>query len=308
MRINRRGLIGTIFIHGLVLALLILGGLTFPDPPPEEEGVLVNFGTDDTGFGAIEPQGDEANQGTPEPQVTEEIQEEVPASTPPPPTPAKTAPADNTQDVEEVVVKEDPQPSAEEIAAQKAEAERIRKEQEAERIRRAEEERIRQEKLAEQRRIEEERRKQEEQANRINNLGRNTFGRQGTGEQQGSEGVNPGTGTNQGTTTGSPGATNYGDGSGLGDGISYGLGGRGVVGSVPKPNVANCEVNSRIEVRVNIKVDQKGNVVEATRGGGTFDDNCIWTTVLEAARRTKFTGDQNASFRQTGWIRYTIEP
>jgi len=316
MRINRRGLIGTITIHGLLLALLILGSLTFPDPPPEEEGVLVNFGTDDTGFGSVEPQGDEANQGTPEPQVTEEVIEEAPAYTPPPPPAAsKPAPADNTQDVEEVKVKEDPKPSAEEIRKQEAEAQRIRQEQEAERIRRAEEERIRQEQLAEQRRIEEERqrieeerRKQEEQANRINNLGRNTFGRQGVGEQDGSEGVSPGTGTNQGTTTGSAGATNYGAGSGLGNGPTYGLGTRKAVGQIPLPNVDNCSVTSRIVVEVEIQVDRNGNVVGASVKSATFADNCIWNTVLEAARKTKFTSDQDAAFKQTGWIKYTIEP
>ena len=307
MRINRRGLIGTITIHGLVLALLILGGLTFPDPPPEEEGVLVNFGTDDTGFGAVEPRGDEVNQGTPEPAVTEEIQEEIPEYTPPEPSVAETAPADNTQDVEEVVVKEDPQPTAEEIARQQAEAERIRKEQEAERIRREEEERIRQEKLAEQRRIEEERRRQQEQANRLDNLGRNALGRQGTGDQQGSQGVDPGSGTNQGSTTGTTGASNYGDGSGLGN-SNYGLGDRKAVGTLPKPNVDECTVTSRIVVTVEIQVDRDGNVVGASVQSATFDDNCIWQQVLEAARRTKFTSDQNATFRQTGWIKYTIEP
>lgn len=307
MRINRRGLIGTITIHGLLLALLILGGLTFPDPPPEEEGVLVNFGTDDTGFGAIEPQGDEANQGTPEPQVTETTPEDVPDFTPPPPGVSKPVPADNTQDVEQVKVKETPQPSAEEIARQKAEAERIREEQEAERIRRAEEERIRQEQLAEQRRIEEERRKQEEQANRINNLGRNTFGRQGVGEQDGSEGVSPGTGTNQGTTTGSAGATNYGDGSGLGN-SGYDLGNRKVVGTLPKPNVADCNVTSRIVVTVEIQVDRNGNVVGAIVKNSTFADNCIYKTVLDAANKSKFTKDENAPFKQIGTITYTIEP
>ena len=308
MRINRRGLIGTIIIHGLLLALLILGGLTFPDPPPEEEGVLVNFGTDDTGFGSVEPQGDEVNQGTPEPEVAETTPEAVPEYTPPPPAKTETAPADNTQDVEEVVVKEDPKPSAEEIRRQQEETERIRREQEAERIRKAEEERIRQEQLAEQRRIEEERRKQQEQANRLNNLGRNAMGRQGVGEQDGSEGVNPGSGTNQGATTGSEGAPNYGDGQGLGSGPAYGLGTRKAVGGLPLPNVENCNVTSRMVVTVEIQVDQSGNVVGASVQSATFQDKCIWDNVLEAARRTKFTGDQNAAFRQTGWIRYTIEP
>jgi len=306
MRINRNGLTGTIIIHGLVLALLILGGLTFPDPPPEEEGVLVNFGTDDTGFGSVEPEGDEANQGTPDPTATEALPQET--YTPPEPVVTESAPADNTQDIEEVVVKEDPQPTAEEIRQQKAEEQRIMEEREAERKRLAEEERKRQEKLAEQRRIEEEKRKQQEEANRINNLGRNTFGRQGVGEQDGSEGVKPGDGNNQGSTTGSPGATNYGDGSGLGDGLDYGLGSRKVVGQVPLPNVANCSVTSRIVVEVAIQVDRSGNVTQASVKSATFGDDCIWSVVLEAARKTKFTGDQNASFRQNGWIKYTIEP
>jgi len=307
MRINRRGLIGTIFIHGLVLALLILGGLTFPDPPPEEDGVLVNFGTDDTGFGTIEPQGDEVNQGTPQPEVSENIPEEASDYTPPEPAVTKPTPADNTQDVEEVKVKEDPQPTAEEIRRQQQEAERIRKQKEEEQRIREEQERIRREQEAEQKRLEEERRQKEEQASRLNNLGRNTFGRQGVGDQSGSEGTQAGSGTNQGSTTGSPGATNYGDGSGLGNN-SYGLGDRKVKGTLPIPNVNDCNVTSRIVVKVEIKVDPSGNVVSATIGKATFSDDCIYRTVLEAARKTKFSADQNAAFRQEGWIQYTIEP
>ncbi|MCF8346272.1 MAG: hypothetical protein K9G38_03600, partial [Bacteroidales bacterium] len=211
MSINRRGLIGTITIHGLVLALLVLGGLTFPDPPPEEEGILVNFGTDETGFGDYEPTGDEANQGEPEaetpftPEPIESVPEEAAVT--------EATPADNTQDIEEVVVKEDPEPTAEEIRQQQEEVERIQKLEEEERLKRAEAERIRKEQEAEARRLEEERKRREEQADRLKDMGRTTFGRQGVGEQEGgSEGVDPGTGTNQGTTTGSPDANNYGEG------------------------------------------------------------------------------------------------
>jgi len=292
-------------VHGLILALLILGGLTFPDPPPEEEGVLVNFGTDDTGFGSVEPEGDEVNQGTPEPEVSESVPVE---SSVPEPKVAESKPVDNTQTVEEVKVKETPKPSAEEIRKQKEEEERIQKEKEQERIRLAEEERIRKEQEAERQRLEEERRLREEKAAAASNLGRNAFGRQGVGDQTGSEGVNPGTGTNQGSSTGSPGATNYGDGSGLGNGTTYGLGSRKAVGTLPLPNVADCNVTSRIVVKVAIQVDQAGNVVGASVDKATFADNCIWNVVLEAARRTKFTSDPNASIKQTGWINYTIEP
>lgn len=305
MRINRRGLIGTIIVHGLILALLILGGLTFPDPPPEEEGVLVNFGTDDSGFGTVEPIGDQSNQGSPEPEVVENIPEEVAETPPPEPVVTEPQPADQTQDIEEVVVKEDPKPTAEKLRREQEQAERLRKQQEEERIRRAEEERIRKEQEEERKRLEEERLRKEQQADRLNKMGENTFGRQGVGEQEGSEGVKPGSGTNQGTETGTPGANNYGDGSGLGN---YSLRGRNAVGKLPEPNVRECNVTSRIVVKVEIQVDRTGKVVSAVPAGGTYSDNCINKAVRAAALATKFTSDQNAPLKQIGSITYTIEP
>ena len=114
MKLNRRGLIATIVYHLLLLLLLVFAGLTFPEPPPEEEGILVNFGTDDTGFGEYEPMGDDQQAGDPNLPVTESTEEVVEAveesfpessesHTPPDPTPV-----DNTQDLEETPVKEVP--------------------------------------------------------------------------------------------------------------------------------------------------------------------------------------------------------
>jgi len=94
----------------------------------------------------------------------------------------------------------------------------------------------------------------------------------------------------------------------LGDGISFGLGGRKLRDSVPQPNSDTCQVTSRIVVTVEIQVDRPGNVTSATIQNATYGDNCIWNAVLEAARRTTFTEDPNATFKQKGWIRYTIEP
>ena len=293
------------------MALLLLGGLTFPDPPPEEEGIMVNFGTDDTGFGFIEPKGDESNAGNPELEIAQVVPEVVEESQPEPapvdPVYEDPLPVDNTQDVEETPIKEDPKPTAEEIRKQQEEVERIRKEEEDERIRKAEEDRIRQEQEAERLRQEEEERIRQEKADRLNNMGKNTFGQQGVGEDEGSEGIKPGTGTNQGVTTGSPDAPNYGDGSGLGDGISFGLGGRNVVDKIT-PNVDNCQVTSRIVVKVEIQVDRQGNVILASVLTSTFSDKCIYDAVVAAARKTKFNSDPNAAYKQTGWIKYTIEP
>lgn len=52
---KKEGLIGTVIIHAVVFVLLIVLGFSAPEPPDTEEGILVNFGTDETGFGFIEP-------------------------------------------------------------------------------------------------------------------------------------------------------------------------------------------------------------------------------------------------------------
>lgn len=292
MKLNRKGLTGTIIYHLLIILLLIFAGLTYPDPPPEEEGILVNFGTDDTGFGDFEPEGDDQNAGDPDLPVIEESTQPVHEVAEALPTKPDPKPVDNTQDVEITKVKEKPQPTAEELQKQK-EAE-IRRQQEIEA------ERKRQEEL-------EAERKRQEKIKEINNRGQNAFARQGTNEESNSQGVAGGEG-NQGDPAGSPNADRYGVGGGLGEGISYGLGTRKVAGNLIKPLVDNCQVTMRIIVTVEIQVDREGAVVGAIVKDATVQDGCIWDAVVAAARRTRFTGDPNASIKQTGWIRYIIEP
>ena len=308
MKLNRRGLIATIVYHALLILLLVFAGLTFPDPPPEEEGILVNFGTDETGFGDFEPMGDDQQAGDPDQEISqaaeevveeyvEPVEESTPAYTPPEP-----VTIDQTQDVEETVVKEPPKPTAEELERQRqAELERQRQE-ELERQRQEELERQRQEEL-ERQRIERERQARREE---LSNMGRNAFGRQGVGETEGSEGITQGSG-NQGVTSGSPDADRYDTGGGLGDGISFGgLGSR--TGSLPKPNMAGCDITQKIEVKVEIQVDRDGRVVQAIVQSATYQNKCIWDMVVEAARKSRFSADQSANYRQTGWIRYIIVP
>jgi len=309
MKLSRRGLIATIIYHTLLVLLLIFAGLTFPDPPPEEEGILVNFGTDDTGFGDFEPMGDDQQVGDPELPVVEEsqeiveeevepVQEVAEAYTPPDPTPV-----DNTQDLEETQVKEDPKPTAEELERQRQE------ELERQRLAELERQRLEQERIERERREEEERieRERQQRAEQLNNMGRDAFGRQGVGETEGSEGITEGSG-NQGVTNGSPDAERYDTGGGLGDGITVGGMGSRKTRSLPKPNVSGCEVTQKIEVTVEIQVDREGKVINAIVKNASFQDNCIWNTVTEAARNSRFSVDQGANFRQTGWIKYIIVP
>lgn len=310
MKLNTRGLIATIVYHALLLALLIFAGLTFPDPPPEEEGILVNFGTDEFGLGDFEPMGDDQQAGVPEMEVaqyqepveeTEEFVEPVQETreTTPPPDPVEV---DQTQDVEETRVREE---------QRQAELERQRQaELEQQRQAELERQRLEQERIERERREEEERieRERQQQAERLNNLGRDAFGRQGVGETEGSEGITQGSG-NQGDPNGSPDSDNYSTGGGLGNNpYSYGLGSRKARGTWPLPNMSGCDVTQKIEVTVEIQVDRNGNVINAVVSKATYSDNCIWDMVVEAAMKSKFSADQAAAYRQTGWIKYIIVP
>lgn len=297
MNLNRNGVIGTTIFHILVALLLIFFGFSYPDPPPEEEGILVNFGTDFTGFGDQEPAGDDTQGGEEETVAEEVVEETVPPieETRPSAPPVKQEVVEEAaQTFEESPVKEN-KPTPEELRQQQIEAEK-------ERQRQLELERQRQERL-EQERIE---REKQQKAEKLQRMGESAFGNKGVGEGNESQGEAGGEG-NQGSLGGSPGVDNYGPGGGLGNGISYGLGDRKGRGSWPKPVLSNCLVTSRIVIKVQIDVDSEGNVVgEPKVIESTYQDDCIYTAVIKAARMAKFsTADQ---YRQRGWIRYIIEP
>jgi len=95
----------------------------------------------------------------------------------------------------------------------------------------------------------------------------------------------------------------------MGEGITFGgLGSRRAMGSLPKPNMSGCDITQKIEVKVEIQVDRDGRVISALVQSATYQDNCIWTMVVEAAKKSRFSVDPDANYRQTGWIKYIIVP
>jgi len=282
MDLSLRGVFLTSVFHIIILLLLIFFGFSYPDPPPEEEGILVNFGTSETGLGQTEPKGDEFQGGEEQtPEITR-VSTPVPAQKP---SVKEQTTSQIVQDIQESPVKEK-KPTEEELKQQQLE-------------------RQRQEELKKQREEEE---KKKQKAEKIQNLGKSAFGTAGVGTTEGAEGVTSGTG-NQGSVGGTPDAGSYTDGGGLGSGISYGLGDRKAIGKLPEPLLAGCIVTSKIVIRVQINVDPEGNVVGEPRIlDSTFQDDCIDQAVIKAATRAKFNADPKAAFRQQGWIRYIIEP
>jgi len=279
---RKKGIVGTTIFHVVVLALMLILGFSPPPPPEIEEGILVNFGTDETGYGLIEP----SEMAT---------QEE---SSPPPPPPAVNVQDDEpllTQNNEEAPEVKKVDPEAERIRQEKIEADRrLREQLEAERIRKEQEE-------AERRRIEAEQKRQADIMNRTRDALANA---RNTGTSSTSEGDAGGTG-NQGVPTGSVDSKVRGDGSGLGDsGISYDLQGRGFQ-SLPSPRY-DYQEGGRVVVEVS--VDRNGRVTQAVAGikGSTTLDDYLLRVARDAALQARFDPKPDAPPTQKGTITYNF--
>ncbi len=206
---KRKGLIGTIVFHTIVLLLLIILGFFTPLPLPGEEGILVNFGDTENGMGNREPSPARKQKQTPPPPKREEkkVTPPPPKTTPPPavskakPEPAKEVAM--TQDYEKTVAidaaekkkKEDERKRLEELDKQRkqqqeelkrkqeaeAEANRLaeierKKKEEIERKAREEDERIAREEAERKAREEAERQRKAEEERKINEINSRTAG------------------------------------------------------------------------------------------------------------------------------------
>lgn len=270
---KRKGLIGTILFHAMLLIAFIFLGLTYTFPP-EEEGIVVNFGNSETGMGAEEPA--PANNPVDE-------KEQV--------TPSSSQPSAASKSKEEVL-------SQEEIETIKLEAKKKKEENES----KAREER---ERVEQQKRIEEEIRKKEEEAKRkkaeSDKLFSGAFGENKSNSN--SQGVNNGPG-NQGDPNGKPGADNYGPGSGDGN-IGFSLAGR----KMTQRPVINDKSQDQGKVVVKITVDKYGNVTKASAGekGTTATSSYLKKISEDAALKTKFNANPDAAEEQTGTMTFTFK-
>ena len=280
---RKKGIIGTSILHIAILALLIFVAFVPPEPPEMEEGILVNFGTDETGLGMIEPSA---------PPVQKE-------TTPPPPAASPKVQADEpllTQNDEEAPEVKKVDPEAEKKRLEKLEADRKLREQiEAERKRKEQEE-------LERKRIEAEQKRQADIMNRTRDALANS---KNAGTTSKSEGETGGTG-NQGVPTGSVDTKNRGEGGGFGNqgNISYDLGGRGFQ-SLPKPVY---EYQEEGKVVVEVSVDRPGKVTQAIPGikGSTTLNEYLLRVAKEAALKARFDPKSDAPVIQKGTITYNF--
>ena len=279
---KKKGIIGTSILHVVLLVLLIVVAFTPPKPPETEEGILVNFGTDETGFGMIEPSPPPVQQeaSVPPPKATPKVQNDEPLLT------------QNNEEAPEVK-KVDPEAAKKRL--EKLEADRKLKEQlEAERKKREAEE-------AERKRIEAEQKRQADIMNKTRDALANS---KNAGTTSKSEGEAGGKG-NQGVQTGSVDSKNRGEGSGLGNqGISYDLQGRRIQ-LLPPPKY---DYNEGGRVVVEVSVDRSGKVIQAIPGskGSTTLDEYLLRVAKEAALKARFDPKSDAREIQKGTITYNF--
>ncbi|MBO6011920.1 MAG: TonB family protein [Bacteroidales bacterium] len=247
------GLCATILVHVLLAVILWLAYFGKPVNTEDESGILVMVGMDAEGNGnELKPSDATVLRPEPAPQDVEPAP--APQPTPPPaPSPKPAA--------EPLLAQDDA--SAPSIAAEKAEEHKKKQ---------AEEARL---KAEEQKRQEEIRRQQEEAAKRqaINNQMAGLFNNKGNGDNQGLQG-SPDGNSQTGAVSGSPG---YGE---------FDLGGRGLVGSLPRPSF-NANLSGKVVVY--ITVDASGIVKSANIGRGTtISDQSLRNAAREAALKARF--------------------
>lgn len=293
---HRTGIYGTLVTHGIILFLLLFFGIMASPPPPIDEGILVNFGDSETGFGIEEPA-----PGDPQPTL-KPIESASPKQVIQPPSNKVVAPVDDddvlTQDDEETVAVKTPAKKKDikkVIDPEKQRLDEAERQKQAEDLRqKREQEQLLAQAAAEQRKIGE-----------INSRAKNVFGGGGKGSPDSkstSQGITYGPG-NQGTPGGVANAEKYGPGGGTGDsGVSFSLDGR-TAQSLPKPEFLGNEDG---KVVVMVTVDKSGRVTKADAGvkGSNTANPELLAAAKKAALQARFNVDGTAPSFQTGTITY----
>ncbi|MDX1941219.1 MAG: hypothetical protein SFU99_11750 [Saprospiraceae bacterium] len=264
---KRYGMIISTIIHTVLILLALLPMVYFQNPPPEQEGILVNLGLPDVGqgnenAGPAEPVAEEESkpEEEAEPEPVKEREVEKPAKTEP--TPQKEVV--KTEDPEAVALreqkkreKEEQDRQAREEAAKRKAAEDAKKKAEAEQAAR------------------------EAEAKRLKDQLAGGFS--GSGGGKGNTGK-PG---NQGDPNGDPNAKNLeGISTGKGD-VGGGLDARGILKRGPGVTDNSQSVGNAV---IRVCIDKDGNVTSAefTQKGSTIADGALKNKAIADAKQWKF--------------------
>lgn len=263
---DKKGIAGTIFFHCIIILIIAIFGFSTPLPLPDEEGILINFGTEEFGSGNIEP------------AFTETAEEAIPEQQPENIIPV----SDDTEEISTQDFEEAPSVKEEKVVTEKTTEEKEVIDTQTETNENETTQEVIEERVVDERAL---------------YKGKNT-----TSDSSEGEGITQGDG-NQGSITGSPDSDNYSQGLSQGSGgVEFSLSGRNPL-FLPKPKY---EYQVEGKVVVEIRVDRNGNVTYARSGvrGSTTNDENLIKAAQEAAMKAKFDVKSDAAFTQTGTITY----
>lgn len=292
---RRRGVIGTVIVHAILLVFLLLVALRTPLPLPGEEGVEVNLGYDDQGSGNV--QSDLPPPKAEPAPVPVKVEQPTPQ---PEPEPEPIAEEIITQDIEEApaieeVVEKEPEKEPEEEVKEEVEPEPVKEEVvEKEPIEEVVDSVFVQEQPVEEVVV-------EDPAPVVNTR---ALYKGSTSDGEGTnQGITEGAG-DQGKPHGYKESDSYDGKGGSGNGISFSLGGRGSL-HLEQPQAKFKEQGT---VVVSIWVDQDGDVKRAqvSAKGTTVLDQNLRKIAVDAAYNSTFAKDQNAAELQRGTITYNF--
>jgi len=272
---QKKGIIGTVIIHLLLVLILFFLALRTPLPRPGEEGVEIRMGNSDEGTfseyfdysSASSPTPKPASQAQEEEIVTQTDEETIAIETPPKPQPQhKPEEKPITKPDPKPETKPDPKPTVDPRALYPG--------------------------------------------SNTNTSGGGTGTSGDYGRPDGTSSTGDLTGGGQGSGQGSGTGTGQGSGSGTGQGRDYFLRGREIK-SLKKPSY-NSEEQGRVVVE--IFVDKKGNVTKATARlkvddpdlKSTTTDQKLWKEAEKAALQSTFSANDKATDQQKGYIVYNF--
>lgn len=278
---RRRGVTLSVIVHITLLIIALLPLLTYPDPPPGQEGILVNLGLPDQGQGDENAAAAESEPAAaePEPEEVTPPQEE----TAPKPEPVKEKEVLQTEDPEEIALKR----KREQERKQQEETDRKAREEEARRKAAADE--------AKRKAAEEDARRKAEADKMKGTIG----GLFGDGKGKGKTG----TSGNQGDPNGDPNAEAL-EGISTGSGkTGGGLLGRGVVSS-PKV-VENSQKQGTVVVEVCVNADGDVTSAKFTQRGSNTSDGALVRAAVDNAKSWRFS--KGSVDQQCGTITYNFK-
>jgi len=291
---KRKGLIGTILIHAILIVVFIFFGMTYQDPPPEQ-GVAIVFGFDDQGSGGFKP--------VPKVDATLEPQKEIEKVVQPP---VEEVVPDASEEVKEEMMTQDSEesPISAEEKKKKKEADKKKLEEQKKEKERLEKERIANEKLQKEKEEREKKKAiQDAKKKKLDGMFaglKSSEDATGTDANQGDDGV----AGYKGDEGGIKGAKSFTGNGGIGDYGNYQLGNRKPK-TKPMPKYEGSEEGI---VVVRILVDNAGKVVYAEAGvkGSTTTDLQLLKSAKEAAMKTLWQSDESVKGNQEGRIIYNF--